>query len=92
MAYLYNIFIACGHFILLSCHAYRTDRLKYDLIKESLPHSLSLLYLMFFNFTMMSRVEFICILLNICHLNLMDNVNLGPTLVQNRLGVPNYHW
>ena len=33
---------------------------------------------------MMSRVEFICILLNICHLNLMDNVNLGPTLVQNR--------
>lgn len=45
MAYLYNIFIACGHFILLSCHAYRTDPLKYDLIKESLPHSLILLYL-----------------------------------------------
>lgn len=45
MAYLYSIFIACGHFTLVSRHAYRTDPLKYDLIKEFLPHSLILLYL-----------------------------------------------
>lgn len=45
MAYLYNIFIACGHFILVSRHACRTDPLKYDLVKEFLPHSLILLYL-----------------------------------------------
>ena len=45
MAYLYNMFMACGHFILVSHHAYRTDPLKYDLVKEFLPHSLILLYL-----------------------------------------------
>ena len=30
VAYLYNIFIACGHFILGSCHAYKTESLKHN--------------------------------------------------------------